>query len=89
MVELQWLAMLIVTTLAVVIAVSFGFRNLGIAMSRAREAGYASGRLEARLEILERRARESDAKLEAHDLILREAGSETNELSKRLRRQRP
>lgn len=108
MAEFQWLVMPAVTVLAVFVTWYLGARNLrnavaqrkGEAGQREREAGYADGRVDAKLETLEQLLRDTNAKLDAHDrkldahsakldahdLLFARVLGETKKLGKRVRR---
>ena len=108
MADFQWLAMPIVAIIALIIIVYFGVHNLrNIVTRQDRDAGYASGRVDAKLETVEGKlesvegrfatvdakletveqlVRTTNAKLEAHDLILTEMRGETKKLSRRVRK---
>lgn len=101
MADFQWLLMPAVTILAVFVTWYLGARNLHIAIAqrkgeagqREREAGYADGRVDAKLETLEQLLRDTNAKLDAHDkkldahdLLFARVLGETKKLSKRVRR---
>ena len=101
MAELQWLAMPVVAALAVIATIYFGRQNQRNAVTqREHDSGYASGRIEAKLENLEQMLRgvsqrldahneKLDAhsrKLDGHDVVLRQLRREAKKQSKRLRK---
>lgn len=76
--DFQWLLMPVVAIIALIITVYFGVHNLRNVITRQeRDAGYASGRVDAKLENIEHKLGAVDAKLEnverkleARDLML-------------------
>ena len=100
MADLQWMVMAAVAIVAVVVTIYFGIQNLrNVLMQRERDSGYASGRVEAKLENLEQHLRVVNEKLEqhlrvvnekldAHDVLLREVRGEAKKQSRRLRKLR-
>ena len=101
MTELQWLAMPVVAALAVIATVYFGRQNLrNAATQREHDSGYASGRIEAKLENLEQMLRDVNHRLDAHsekldahsrkldaqDIVLRQLRHEARKQSRRLRK---
>ena len=76
--DFQWLLMPVVAIIALIITVYFGVHNLRNVITRQeRDAGYASGRVDAKLESIESKLGAVDAKLEnverkleAQDLML-------------------
>ena len=89
MANLQWMVMAAVAIVAVVVTIYFGIQNLrNVLMQRERDSGYASGRVEAKLENLEQHLRVVNEKLDAHDVLLREVRGEAKKQSRRLRKLR-
>ena len=87
MAEFQWLAMPAVAVVAVIAAIYFGIQNLrNVITQRERDAGYASGRIEAKLENLEQLLRGVNQRLDAHDVTLQELRHEARKQSRRLRK---
>ena len=94
--NVQWLVMAVVAIVAVVATVYFGIQNLrNVITQRERDAGYASGRVEAKLENLEQLVRSVtedvgvvNEKLDAHDVLLRQLRREAKKQSRRLRKLR-
>ena len=101
MADFQWLVMAAVAIVAVIATIYFGIQNLrNVITQRERDSGYASGRVEAKLENLEQLARvvnenlremnakldAHDVKLDAHDVLLREIRREAKKQSRRLRK---
>ena len=92
----QWLVMAAVAIVAVVATIYFGIQNLrNVITQRERDAGYASGRVEAKLENLEQLVRGVtenvgvvNEKLDAHDVLLRQLRREAKRQSRRLRKLR-
>ena len=100
---LQWLVMPAVAAVAVFVAMYFGIQNLrNVIMQRERDDGYASGRVEAKLENLEQLVRGVNEnlrvvtedmrvvneKLDAHDELLRQLRREAKKQNRRLRKLR-
>lgn len=96
MADLQWLVTPGVAFIAVIVAIYFGIQNLRtIITQRERDAAFASGRLDARLENLEQLVRAVDEnlramneKLDAHDVLLRQVRREAKKQNRRLRKLR-
>lgn len=89
MADFQWLVMAAVAVVAVVVTIYFGVQNLrNVVMQRERDSGYASGRVEAKLENLEQLLRVVNEKLDAHDMLLRQLRREAKKQNKRLRKLR-
>lgn len=101
MAELQWLAMPVVAIIALIISVVFGVYSLRNDVTRQeRAAGRDSGRIETKLEHVEHQletvvakvesveqlVRDTNAKLQAHDLILADMRGEAKKLSRRMRK---
>ena len=101
--DLQWLAMPAVATVAVIVTMYFGIQTLrNVIMQRERDDGYASGRVEAKLENLEQLVRGVNEnlrvatedvrvvneKLDAHDVLLRQLRREAKKQNRRLRKLR-
>lgn len=101
--DLQWLAMPVVATVAVIVTMYFGIQTLrNVIMQRERDDGYASGRVEAKLENLEQLVRGVNEnlrvvtedmrivneKLDAHDELLRQLRREAKKQNRRLRKLR-
>ena len=94
--DFQWLAMPAVATVAVIVTMYFGIQTLrNVIMQREREDGYASGRVEAKLENLEQlvrgvneNLRVLNEKVDAHDVLLRQLRREAKKQSRRLRKLR-
>ena len=101
--DLQWLVMPAVAAVAVFVAMYFGIQNLrNVIMQRERDDGYASGRVEAKLENLEQLVRGVNEnlrvvtedmrvvneKLDAHDELLRQLRREAKKQNRRLRKLR-
>ena len=94
--DLQWLAMPAVAAVAVFVAMYFGIQNLrNVIMQRERDDGYASGRVEAKLENLEQlvrgvneNLRVLNEKVDAHDVLLRQLRREAKKQNRRLRKLR-
>ena len=101
--DLQWLAMPTVATVAVIVTMYFGIQTLrNVIMQRERDDGYASGRVEAKLENLEQLVRGVNEnlrvvtedvrvvneKLDAHDVLLRQLRREAKKQNRRLRKLR-
>lgn len=92
--NVQWLVMAVVAIVAVVATIYFGIQNLrNVITQRERDAGYASGRGEAKLENLEQLVRGVtedvgvvNEKLDAHDVLLRQLRREAKRQSRRLRK---
>ena len=90
MAEIQWLVMAAVAIVAVVATIYFGIQNLrNVITQRERDSGYASGRIEAKLENPEHLLHKADEdlrlvkeKLEANNVLIgqvrREARSRTS-----------
>ena len=73
MADFQWLVTPAVAFIAVIVAIYFGIQNLrNVITQRERDAAFASGRLDARLENLEQLMRAMNKKLDAHDVLLRQ-----------------
>ena len=98
--DLQWLAMPAVAT-AVIVTMYFGIQTLrNVIMQRERDDGYASGRVEAKIESLEQivrgvnenlrlvteDVRVVNEKLDAHDVLLRQLRREAKKQNRRLRK---
>ena len=82
MAEIQWLVMAAVAIVAVIATIYFGIQNLrNVITQRERDSGYASGRIEAKLEYLEQ-------KLDATNVLIRQLGREAKKQSRRLRKLR-
>lgn len=89
MADVQWLLMAAVAVVAVIATIYFGIQNLrNILTQRERDAGYASGRVEAKLESLEQLLRVVNGKVDAHDVLLRQIRREAKKQSRRLRKLR-
>lgn len=89
MADFQWLVMAAVAVVAVVVTIYFGVQNLrNVVMQRERDSGYASGRVEAKLENLEQLLRVVYEKLDAHDMLLRQLRRQAKKQNKRLRKLR-
>ena len=101
--NVQWLVMAGVAIVAVVATIYFGIQNLrNVITQRERDAGYASGRVEAKLESLEQLVRGvnedvrgvnedvrvASEKLDAHDVLLRQLRREAKKQNRRLRKLR-
>ncbi len=101
--DLQWLAMPAVATVAVIVTMYFGIQTLrNVIMQRERDDGYASGRVEAKLENLEQLVRGVNEnlrvvtedvrvvneKLDAHDVLLQKLRREAKKQNRRLRKLR-
>lgn len=94
MADFQWLVMAVVAIVAVIVTIYFGVRNLRNVITRQeRDAGYASGRVDAKLESIEHKLGAVDAKLgsverklEAHDLTLTEVRGEAKKLGRSIRK---
>ena len=75
MADVHWLAMAVVTMLAIQLTVFFGVRHLRTPSMRSEwQAGYARGRAEVKLENLERGLRDINAKLDAQGTKLENLG---------------
>lgn len=96
MADFQWLVMAAVAIVAVAATIYFGIQNLrNVIMQRERDSGYASGRVEAKLENLEQLVRGVTEgvrgvteKLDAHDVLLRQLRREAKKQNRRLRKLR-
>ena len=103
MADFQWLVMAAVAIVAVAATIYFGIQNLrNVITQRERDSGYASGRVEAKLENLEQLVRGVNEnlrvvtedvrvvteKLDAHDVLLRQLRREAKKQSRRLRKLR-
>lgn len=94
--NVQWLVTAAVAIAAVAATIYFGTQNLrNVITKREREEGYASGRVEAKLENLEQLVRGvnedvrvANEKLDAHDVLLRELRREAKKQNRRLRKLR-
>ena len=87
MAELQWLAMPVVSALAVIATIYFGRQNQrNVVTQREHDSGYASGRIEVKLENVEQMLRGVNQRLDAHDVLLRQLRGEAKKQSKRLRK---
>lgn len=94
--NIQWLVMAGVAIVAVVATIYFGTQNLrNVITKRERDEGYASGRVEAKLENLEQLVRGvnedvrvANEKLDTHDVLLRQLRREAKKQSRRLRKLR-
>lgn len=91
--DIQWLAMVAVAIVAVAATTYFAIQNLQDVMQREWDAGYASGRVEAKLENLEQLVRVLtddvrvvNKKMGAHDLLLRQMRCKMKKQGKRLRK---
>lgn len=100
MADFQWV-MPTVAVVAVIATIYFGNQNLrNVITQRERDSGYASGRVEAKLENLEQIVRvvnenlremnakldAYDVKLNAHDALLRQIRREAKKQGRRLRK---
>ena len=91
MAEIQWLVMAAVAIVAVIATIYFGIQNLrNVITQRERDSGYASGRIEAKLENLEQLWRTTDddmrlvkEKLDATNVLIRQLGREAKKQSRR------
>lgn len=94
--NIQWLVMAVVAIVAVAATIYFGIQNLrNVITQRERDEGYASGRVEAKLENLEHLVRGvnedvrvANEKLDAHDVLLRQLHREAKKQNRRLRKLR-
>ena len=68
MAELQWLAMAVVSVFAIIATIFFGMQNLRrVILQYEYASGYASGRIEAKLDNLEHALRAINKKLDANN----------------------
>ena len=96
MADFQWLVMAAVAIVAVIATIYFGIQNLrNVITQRERDSGYASGRVEVKLENLEQLLRvvndkldAHDRKLDAHGVLLRQIRREAKKQGRRLRKLR-
>ena len=89
MADYQWLVMPAVVGVAIVVSIYFGTKNLrNVITQRERDSGYASGRVEAKLENLEQLVRGVGEKLDAHDVLLRQLRRDAKKQNRRLRKLR-
>ena len=103
MADFQWLVMAVVAIVAVIATIYFGIQNLrNVITQRERDSGYASGRVEVKLENLEhllrvvndkldahdRKLDAHDVKLDAHGVLLRQIRREAKKQGRRLRKLR-
>ena len=85
MADFQWLVMAAVAIVAVIATIYFGIQNLrNVITQRERDSGYASGRVEAKLENLEQLLRIVNEKVDAHDVLLRQIRREAKKQGRRL-----
>ena len=88
MADFQWV-MPTVAVVAVIATIYFGNQNLrNVITQRERDSGYASGRVEAKLENLEQLLRIVNEKVDAHDVLLRQIRREAKKQGRRLRKLR-
>lgn len=96
MAEIQWLVMAAVAIVAVAATIYFGIQNLrNVITQRERDSGYASGRIEAKLENLEHLLHKTDEdlrlvkeKLEANNVLIGQVRREAKKQNRRLRKLR-
>lgn len=90
MAELQWLAMAVVSVFAIVATIFFGMQNLRrVILQYEYASGYASGRIEAKLDNLEHALRAINKKLDASNALLDRMNGKLKKQNRRLRKLAP